>query len=69
MAKSNKLQNIKAIKEMLAGTHKFQTKKTIGFSDAKESAEKNKKRNIGDIWEEKIGDTVYLIEQKKTDFE
>tara|TARA_B100000963_G_scaffold158137_1_gene137641 strand:- start:349 stop:993 length:645 start_codon:yes stop_codon:yes gene_type:complete len=64
MAKSNKLQNIKAIKEMLAGTHKFQTKKTIGFSDAKESAEKNKKRNIGDIWEEKIGDTVYLIEQK-----
>ena len=46
MAKSNKLQNIKAVKEMIAGTHKFQTKKTTGFSDAKEAAEKNKKRAV-----------------------
>jgi len=37
---SKKLQNIKAVKEMIAGTHKFQTKKTIGFSDAKQKAEK-----------------------------
>ena len=64
MAKSNKLQNIKAVKEMIAGTHKFQTKKTTGFSDAKEQAEKNKKREVGDVWEEKIGNTIYLIEQK-----
>ena len=40
MAKSNKLQNIKAVKEMIAGTHKFQTKKTIEFTDAKQKAEK-----------------------------
>ena len=43
---------------------KFQTKKTIGFTDAKQKAEKNKSRNVGDIWEEKIGNTVYTIEQK-----
>ena len=34
MGKTNKLQNIKALEQMLDGTHKFQTKKTIGFSDA-----------------------------------
>ncbi len=28
-----KLQNVKAIKEMLAGTHKTQTKTTIGFEN------------------------------------
>ena len=60
---SKKLQNIKAVKEMIAGTHKFQTKKTIGFSDAKQKAEKNKRRKIGDVWEEKIGNTIYQIEQ------
>ena len=31
---SKKLQNVKAIQQMLDGTHKFQTKKTHGFSDA-----------------------------------
>ena len=61
---SKKLQNIKAIQQMLDGTHRFQTKKTIGFSDAKEKAEKNKRREIGDVWEEKIGNTLYRIEQK-----
>jgi hypothetical protein len=60
---SNKLQNIKAVKQMLDGTHKFQTKKTIGFTDAKQKAEKNKKREVGDVWEEKIGNTLYRIEQ------
>jgi len=62
---SKKLQNIKAVKEMIAGTHKFQTKKSIGFSDAKQKAEKNRRRDIGDVWEEKIGTTLYRIEQKK----
>lgn len=28
---SKKLQNIKAVKEMIAGTHKFQTKKQLDF--------------------------------------
>ena len=62
---SKKLQNIKAVKQMIAGTHKFQTKKTHGFTDAKQKAEKNQKRKVGDIWEEKIGNTLYTIEQKE----
>jgi leucyl aminopeptidase len=62
---SKKLQNIKAVKQMIAGTHKFQTKKTHGFTDAKQKAEKNQKRAVGDIWEEKIGNTIYTIEQKE----
>ena len=62
---SKKLQNIKAVKQMLEGTHKFQTKKTHGFTDAKQKAEQNQKREVGDIWEEKIGNTIYTIEQKE----
>lgn len=62
---AKKLQNIKAVQKMLDGTHAFQTKKTIGFSDAKQKAEKNKARKVGDIWEEKIGTTIYLIEQRE----
>tara|TARA_R110000751_G_scaffold283911_2_gene387447 strand:- start:1235 stop:1876 length:642 start_codon:yes stop_codon:yes gene_type:complete len=62
---SKKLQNIKAVKQMLAGTHAFQTKKTHGFTDAKQKAELNKKREIGDTWEEiNASGTVYVIEQK-----
>jgi len=61
---ANKLQNIKAIQKMLDGTHAFQTKKTIGFTDAKQKAEKNKHRAIGETWEEKIGNVVYIIEQQ-----
>ena len=38
--KNNKLQNVKAVKEMINGTHKFQTKKTTGFSDAESTAKK-----------------------------
>ena len=37
---SKKLQNVKAIQQMLEGNHKFQTKKTVGFSDAKDAAKK-----------------------------
>ena len=32
---SNKLQNIKAVKELLAGTHKTQTKKMFAMSSQK----------------------------------
>lgn len=64
MAKSNKLQNIKAVQKMLDGTHQFQTKKSIGFSDAKESAEKAQRRDIGDTWEETDANgTVWVCEQ------
>lgn len=61
---SKKLQNIKAVKKMLDGTHAFQTKKTHGFTDAKQKAEQNKKREVGEIWEEEINGTLYTIEQK-----
>jgi len=49
----SKLQNIKALNEMLRGEHRTQTKKTFGFSDVETTAEKNKKREVGEIWEEK----------------
>jgi hypothetical protein len=61
---AKKLQNVKAVQKMLDGTHAFQTKRTHGFSDAKQKAEKNKKREIGEIWEEKINGTIYTIEQQ-----
>jgi hypothetical protein len=66
MAKKNKLQNIKAIEQMIDGSHKFQTKKTVGFSDAKSAAEKASKRKIGDVWEEvdPITGAVAIVEQK-----
>jgi hypothetical protein len=63
---SKKLQNIKAVQQMLEGNHKFQTKKTIGFSDANETAKKNRKRLIGDVWEETDSATgiTHVIEQR-----
>jgi len=42
-----KLQNIKAIREMLAGEHKTQTKVKVGFGDHKEAEEI---REEGDVW-------------------
>jgi hypothetical protein len=64
---SKKLQNIKAIQQMLDGTHKFQTKKTVGFSDADATAKRNERHDVGDVWEET--DTVtgitYVIEQRE----
>ena len=53
MAAEDKLQNIKVIKQMMAGTHKSQTRKIHGFSDAKASATKNQKHEVGDVWFEK----------------
>ena len=44
MAKSkanSKLQNVKAIKEMLAGRHKTQSRKTFGFTKKKEILDKD----------------------------
>ena len=62
---SKKLQNIKAVKQMIDGTHKFQTKKSIGFSDADETAKKNEKHHVGEVWEETDTNGVtYVIEQK-----
>lgn len=63
---SKKLQNIKAIKQMIDGNHKFQTKKTVGFSDAASSAKKSEKHEIGDVWEEvdPITGIVTVLEQR-----
>jgi hypothetical protein len=66
MSKKNKLQNIKAIQQMIDGTHKFQTKTSIGFSDAESAAKKSEKHEIGDIWEEvdPVTGLVTIIEQR-----
>lgn len=46
---SSKLQNIKAIRQMLDGTHRTQTKKTFGIASYVEKTE-NQKREIGEVW-------------------
>jgi hypothetical protein len=60
----NKLQNIKALEKMIDGTHKFQTKKTIGFTDANATKQRNEKHDIGDIWEDvDENGNIYTVEQ------
>ena len=62
---SKKLQNVKAVQQMLDGTHKFQTKKTVGFSDAKSKGKQSEHREVGDVWEETdTHGNVYVIEQR-----
>jgi len=53
----SKLKNIKAIKQMLEGKHKTQTKKTVSF-DKKQTV----KREVGDVWTDDKGQEW---EQKK----
>lgn len=62
---SNKLQNVKAIQQMLDGNHKFQTKKSIGFSDIETTAKKNERHDVGDTWEETDSSTgvIHVVEQ------
>ena len=55
---SKKLKNVKAVKEMIAGTHKSQTKTTIGFGETKTFV----KREVGDRWTDDEGN---VWEQKK----
>lgn len=49
---SKKLQNIKAIRQLLDGTHKWQTRKTIDFNVSDRLKNSQKKREIGEVWEE-----------------
>lgn len=57
-----KLQNIKAIKEMLNNKHFSQNKTVIGYTKQEDIT----KREVGDIWEEVQPDgTVIKWEQKK----
>ena len=58
---AKKLQNIKAIKQMIEGTHWRQTKNTVGMY----TGNMHEKRNVGDKWEETINGTIYEIEQKE----
>ena len=63
---SKKLQNIKAVQQMIDGNHKFQTKKTVGFSDVESKAKRNERHEVGDIWEEAdpVTGNIYVIEQR-----
>lgn len=54
----SKLNNVKAVKEMIAGTHRTQTKNTVSFGESKEFI----KREIGDQWTDDEGN---IWEQKK----
>lgn len=59
----SKLNNVNAVKQILDGNHKMQTRQTFGF----EAANKNIKREVGEKWEEvdpKTGIT-YVWEQKQ----
>lgn len=62
-----KLQNIRAIREMIEGRHWTQTRTKVGFTDTEAAAEKNKKREVGETWEEydEYGNVVAIWEQKK----
>jgi hypothetical protein len=61
---TNKLQNIKAVRQILDGTHKTQTRKTFGFSDAAHAGKKSIRHEVGDVWEETSpAGTVYLVTQ------
>jgi len=53
-----KLNNIKAVKEMIAGNHRTQTKNTVGFVEQKEFV----KREVGEQWTDNDGN---IWEQKK----
>jgi hypothetical protein len=45
---NSKLKNVQAVRQMLDGTHKFQTKKVFGYVKKKDHV----KHEIGDIWTE-----------------
>jgi hypothetical protein len=60
----NKLQNIKAVQQMIDGKHKFQTKKTIGFTDADATKKRNEMHDIGDVWEDvDANGNIHIVEQ------
>jgi len=66
---ASKLQNVKAVKQMLDGTHKSQTKNTVGWSPVQDTA----KREIGEKWIDDDGRTWeqkdgYRVKHGKLDF-
>lgn len=61
------LRNIEAINKMLIGDHRTQSRSTFGYSDITTAQEKNKKREIGEVWIETNPATgaQYRVEQMK----
>lgn len=58
----SKLQNIKAIRQMLDGSHKTQTRKTFGYERKKDTSI----RKVGEVWEETLPNgSVIEWEQKQ----
>ena len=62
---SNKLQNKKAVKQLLDGTHKMQTRKSISLSDTSKTT---KRRMIGETWTEKNANGVEFKWEQKDGF-
>lgn len=58
-----KLENVKAVQQLLDGTHKFQTNKSFGYNSTKS----NQRREVGEIWTELDSKTgiEYTWEQKQ----
>lgn len=49
---------------MIDGTHKFQTKKTVGFTDADAAKKRNEKHEVGDVWEDvDANGNIHVVEQ------
>lgn len=63
---TKKLQNIKAITEMLGGQHHSQTTTGLGWDDVKRKEEQSKIRRIGEEWPEydKDGKIIHIWIQK-----
>jgi ElaB/YqjD/DUF883 family membrane-anchored ribosome-binding protein len=63
---SSKLKNIEQIHKLVKGEHGSQTRTTVGFSDANVVQEKNKARQVGEVWVEThpITGVSYRWEQK-----
>jgi hypothetical protein len=62
---SSKLQNTKAVKQLLDGTHRTQTKKTISLSPTTKT---NKRRVVGETWIEKNANGVEFKWEQKDGF-
>lgn len=70
---NSKLQNNKAVRQMLDGTHRTQTRNTVMFSDINSSKESNRKREVGErwtdangvMWEQKNGYRVKNIDRSE----
>lgn len=58
---------LKDIQDYLDGTHSSQKKKTFGFSDTETTAEKSKRREVGETWEEinPVTGVITVWEQKQ----